>query len=221
MRGCVFPSAIVAVAALGLIGCGGKKSTSATAPLVPYTIRFHATPEGARAIRAEGRTNLPDGALLTLSASRAFRYAHEKDVRAVHAAGDSVTVSGGAFSTVLKLDEGTLVVGLDVDKNDPTMGPIATIDTAVTVCAEFRTGKDLLEDKPEQPRASVREVVGESGERLKTSPQAKVFGSATPNPATWLEVERRLVMKSPLLDRIVSVQGRRPVSTRLAGFCVS
>jgi hypothetical protein len=209
--------------ALLLTSCGnsGGGGSSSAAPNIRYTITLHATSEGTRAIRAEGRTNLPDGALLTLSASRAFRYAHEKDVRAVHAAGKTVTVSGGAFSTVVKPDEGTLLAGLAADKDDPAFGPIATIDNAVTVCAEFRTGKDLLEDKPEQPQASVRDAVGESGEQLKTSPQAKVFGSLTPTPATWLEVERRLVMKSPLLGRIVRVQGRQPVSTRLEGFCVS
>jgi len=219
------PKAMLALLALLLTSCGnsggGGASSTSAAPNVPYTIELHATREAAQLIRAEGRTKLPDGAVLSLSASRAFRYAHEHDVRAVHAAGDTVTVSGGAFSAVLKLDEGTLVVGLDVDKDDPAIGPIATIDNAVTVCAEFRTGKDLLEDKPEQPSASVRDAVGESGERLEGSPQVTVFGSATPTPSNALEIERRLAMKSPVLDRIIRVQGKRPVSTRLAGFCLS
>jgi hypothetical protein len=219
------PKLILALLTLLLTSCGnsdgGGASNTSAEPNVPYTIELHATHEGARLIRAEGRTNLPDGAVLSLSTSRAFRYAHEHDVRAVHAAGDTVTVLGGAFSSVLKLDESTLVVGLDNDKDDPAIGPIAKLDNAVTVCAEFRTGKDLLENRPRQPSAGVREAVGESGERLKTSQQATVFGSATSTPATWLEVERRLVMKSPVLARIIRVQGKRPVSTRLAGFCVA
>jgi hypothetical protein len=183
-------------------------------------ITLQATSKGARAIRAEGRTNLPDGAVLSLSASRAFRNAHEHDVRAVNAAEDSATVSGGAFSAVLKLNEGTLLVGLDVDKSDPSMGPIATIDSAVTVCADFETGKNL-DDKPRQPDADVRDTVGEFGERLRGSPQVTVFGSATPTPANWLEVKRRVVLQSPLLGRIERVQGRRPRLARLAGFCLS
>jgi hypothetical protein len=217
---------VVACLALGVVGCGGTHSTSgpttltATPPAAPYKINLHARASGVRVIRVTGTTNLPDRAVLVLSASRAFRNAYEHDVRAVNAAGAHVTVSDGRFSGVLRLNERLLLLGIAGGKVDPTMGPVAKVDSAVTVCVDFETGKDNA-GKTNQPDPSVRSAVGEFGERLRNSPQRTVFGSLTPNPENWLEVERRVALKSYLLGTIAHVQGREPESARLAGFCLT
>lgn len=224
-----FAAFCVAIAA-GVVGCGGSDEAAAPAPVAepspapepapaeetePYVIRLRVTPDSNR-VRARGTTNLPDGALITVLASRAFRYANETDVHAVSAARDAVIVADGEFATTLDLNEDDLLVGLEF-QGDPGFGPIEVVDTAVTVCAQFRTGD---EDGEPIQEGHVVEAVGPNGERLEGSPQVTVFGALTDNPSNWLEAERRARVQSPLLAEIADIQGERPRSRRLTGFCL-
>jgi hypothetical protein len=212
------------VLAASSAGCGassksGDEGTTEASPATTtaskrFVVRLHAD-SAARKVRVRGVTNLPDGAVIHVTVSRAFRNIQESDVRAVNAAGQTVAVSNGHFAALMTLDEKTLLLGLD----DPSFR-IAIVDNAVTACADFQTGRDF-DGNQYQPDAGVREVVGPRGEQLKGSPQVTVFGSATPTPANWLEVTARVVMASPLIGQIAKVQGTRPKSARLAGFCLS
>jgi hypothetical protein len=214
------------VAASTSAGCGassksGDEGTTEASPATTtaskrFVMRLHADNAGARKVRVRGVTNLPDGAVIHVTVSRAFRNMQESDVRAVNAAGKTVTVSNGHFAALMTLDEKTLLVGLV----DPSLGRVAIVDNAVTACADFQTGRDF-DGNQHQPDADVREVVGPRGEQLKGSPQVTVFGSATPTPSNWLEVTARVAMESPLIGQIAKVQGTRPKSARLAGFCLS
>lgn len=216
-------------------GCGGEESVSppeateetlaptAEAPEPAntiYRIRLRATAQGQQTVRVRGQTNLPDDALLRISASRAFRYTNESEARIVRAAWSTATVSAGSFEAVLTSDEGDMLVGLESDITDLGLGPIAVVDRALTVCALFQTGDDL-DGKPRQPNQRVRELVGAHGEQLEGSPQVTVFGSATPTPASWLEASIRVQMESPLLADVAAVQGKKPKVARLSGFCYS
>jgi hypothetical protein len=198
---------------------GGEGPTEAAGPTTAskrFLMRLHAESLGPRKIRVRGVTNLPDGAVIQMSISRAFRMTRESEVRAVSVGRKPVTVSQGHFAALLRLDEKTLLIGLD----EPSLGRIGVVDNAVTACADFETGRDL-DGNQDQPDPKVREIVGPSGERLKGSPQVTVFGAATPTPSKWLEVTSRVPMNSPLVGRIANAQGTRPKSARLDGFCLS
>ena len=187
--------------------------TDTPAPSVTYTMDFSVSAAGGARIDVSGTANLPDGALIRVSASRAFRNQGEADVRVVGIAQNDVTVTGGEFSTSLRLDESDLLAvvagGFDM---------IEIVSQGVTVCAEFATGEDF-DGRQRQPNPSVVEAVGPFGERLADSPQLMVFGSATANPSNWLEVETSVGMEPPLLEEISALQGQAPTVGVLEGFC--
>lgn len=183
------------------------------APGEPYRLSIEATASGEGSVDVVGVTNLPDGALIHAFASRSFRNEGEPDIRGVNLAGEDVLVLGGEFSTTLALDESLLLVLVPPDV-------IETVSERVTVCAEFRTGEDL-DGQQRQPDQSVVEAVGPFGERLASSPNVKVFGSATENPSNWLEVQTSVRLESPLLGEIAALQGRPPGSAPLEDFCLA
>jgi hypothetical protein len=218
------PLPVIVVAAMvpvasggGMFLAGGEQATKSsvhTGASKQFVIHLNVIKLGPRTLRFRGTTNLPNRAVIQLSASRAFRNKGESDPRAVNAGSRPVVVSRGRFSGVMALDEKTLLVGV------PSTGRIAVVDNAVTACAEFQTGRDF-DGKPRQPDANVRRIVGPNGERLKGSPQVTVFGSLTPKPSNWLEVETRVGMSSPLIGAIIAAQGTAPTTARLEGFCLS
>ena len=187
--------------------------TDTPASSVTYTLDFNASATGDTRIDVLGTTNLPDGALIRVSASRANRWQGEDDIRAVSLADNAVTVTNGQFSTSLQIDESDLLVLVgDIDVLD-------VLSDSVTVCAEFQTGEDF-DGQQRQPDPSVVEAVGPFGERLANSAQVTVFGSATANPSNWLEVETSVGLEPLLLDEIAALQGRAPTIGALAGFCL-
>jgi hypothetical protein len=192
----------------------GQAPSEPTAPPEPYTIEIEVEASGDSTLEVRGTTNLPDNSLVIVFASRAFRYESESDIRATNVAGDGVTVSDGTFSTTLDLDESNLLLGLDLD-------PIEVISSTLDVCAEFRTGEESSSGEQRQPDPTVVEIVGPYGEALENSPQVTVFGSATGNPANWLEATEAIQLSSPALAEIEGEQGSRPREEELAGFCVS
>ena len=182
---------------------------------------FTATPRNSNTILVSGRTNLPDGAVVSVNASQAFRFKRESDTRASRVAGANVTVEDGKFVTTLgPLDYGDITVGLERGVGDSEYGPIALVDNAVTVCAVLPTGEDL-DGVPHQPDDAVQEALGPFGENLKSSPQAEEFGSLTPTPSYWLEVLRRVRGAAPgVIAAIATAQGSTPAPGRLSGFCL-
>lgn len=187
--------------------------TDTPASSVTYTLDLNASPAGDARIDVIGTTNLPDGALLRVSASRANRWQGEDDIRAASLADNSVTVTNGQFSTSLQLDESDLLVLVgDIDVLD-------VLSDSVTVCAEFQTGEDF-DGQQRQPEPSVVAAVGPFGEGLANSPLVKVFGSATANPSNWLEVETSVGLEPPLVDEITALQARAPTVGTLRGFCL-
>lgn len=228
------------VAGLVVAACQGSSVVTPTAPLatsspapsltttVPtqtaastlssttvYTIEVRGEPNG-NGVSVTGTTNLPEGAVVTLSASRAFRNMGEEDIRAVSADRYDVTVAAGTFAGLLALDESDLLVFVGTGPADDT---IDTIDRDVTVCAQFQTGTDLLDGIPRQPESIVA-VVGPNGEAVATSPQVYVFGSATANPAYWLEARIDVTLASAELDALTAKQNSAPDEVDLDGFCL-
>jgi hypothetical protein len=140
--------------------------------------------------------------------------------RASSLASTTVIVDRGRFNTVLGFDYGDITVGLSPGTGDSQFGPVALVDEAVTVCAEFQTGEDF-DGIPRQPDEAVVAAVGPNGEHLKSSPQRERFGSLTANPSWWLEVRRRIKRAAPYAaSAIERAQGSRPVARRLEGFCL-
>jgi len=220
--------------ALGTAGCGGSgdsteattttTTTTTTTSAAPtrYVITMKVAPAGSNRIAVTGQTNLPDGAVINISAGQAFRFRREQDIRAsLVTPSRTVTVTDGAFSTSLgPLDFGDITVGLERGVGDMTYGPVVVVDNAVTVCAQFQTGDDF-DGNNRQPDSAVRETIGPNGEALENSPQKDVFGSATPNPSNWLELVRRVSVGVPkAAAAIAAAQGQRPTPTRLKGFCL-
>lgn len=162
-----------------------------------------------------GETNLPTGSVVHISATRSFLDRGAEEVRAVLLSSIDVELPGSQFDAMLTLDESDMVVVAGVPD------PIETVSDRVTVCVQFQTGISAFDEEQRQPDPDVADIVGEYGEELSDSPDAYVFGSATANPANWLE-EQAIVRLRPLeLDAIANAQSSRPSVDKLDGFCLS
>jgi hypothetical protein len=214
----------VGALALAVAGCSGgdetQSTTTATQESVTYLMSFTATPRGSSML-VRGRTNLPDGAVVSVSASQAFRFKRESDARASRVAGANAKVEDGKFVTMIgPLDYGDVTVGLERGVGDADYGPVTLVDNAVTVCAVLPTGEDD-DGVARQPDEAVQEALGRFGENLKSSPQATKFGSLTPTPSYQLQVVKRVRGAAPrVLAAIATAQGSTPAPRRLSGFCV-
>jgi hypothetical protein len=206
-------SAASTVAPSPVDGPEATRAATLVPPSTPFSIEVETTAKGRDGIRVTGTTNLPDGSILGVTASRALRNEGETDVRESPAGDGEVTVKDGAFALSLTLDETTLPIGVD------EQFPIAVVSPLVDVCVTFATGVDN-EGVPHQTDAGVLEAVGPNGERLVNSDQAQVFGSLTDHPAHWLEVPTSVRQRVQVLDQIVSQQGFEPDVEPLEGFCL-
>ncbi len=188
---------------------------SPASPGVVYTIDIEAEAVGRAAVRLIGTTNLPDGSVISLSGTRAHHDRGEGDIRGAPAARDDVTVTAGAFSGTLALDESVLLIFVGTTPVDDV---IDIIDRDLTVCAEFQTGTDIdgLQRQPE----SVVAIVGPNGEAVAGSPQAILFGSATDHPSHWLEAVIDVPIESPVLAELTQKQGEAPEQVEMDGFCL-
>lgn len=189
--------------------------TTSPTPGAIYSLQIEGRVSDRASVSVTGTTNLPDQAVIELSASRAMHNAGEDDIRAVSAAHEPVTVGGGQFSGTLTLDESALLIFVGTGPGEDT---IDTIDSDLTVCAQFQTGTSLGGEQIQPP--SVIAIVGPYGEALATSPQVYVFGSATDNPSNWLEVMIDVPLKSPVLDELTTRQGSEPKEQPMEGFCL-
>jgi hypothetical protein len=182
-----------------------------------YSIEIGATIDSAGTVELLGSANLPDGSIITTSTSRVFLEDGATDTQAAHSGGGQAVVRNGRFSAHIATDEKNLLIGINT--SDPlNRATIAEVSNALTVCAEFATGRNL-KGRQNQPDPKVRRAVGASGEQLSGSPNATVFGSLTKHPATYLAVQTSVPFASPLLDRLSQLQGKPVVTLPLAGFC--
>jgi hypothetical protein len=226
--------------AAGTTGCGSAKkaasntttaarsstagsSTTTSANSIRYRLAITTSAAGSARLSVHGTTNLPDGAIIKLSAAQAFRSRREPAVREapVVAGQERVTVKHGAFSASLgPLSYGLLTAGLKRG-GEPGFGPIVVLDSAVTVCATFQTGVER-NGKPVQPDASVRAAVGTNGENLKGSPQKVVFGARRLHSSNWLEAPSRAsVGATNAAAAVARAQGVAPRLEPLHGFCLA
>ena len=181
-------------------------------PGEPYRIEFEAQATNAQ-VTVVGTTNLPEGAELIASGSRAQISAGESDVRAVSVGSAASTVTAGEFSMTFPVDLGVLLL------LDPEFDTVAQLDDNLTVCVEFRTGTDF--DGVPRQSDPVSAVVGTYGEGLEGSAQASVFGSLTENPSNWLEALAEVeVPNDDTLDQVNTTQTWAVAELAgLEGFC--
>lgn len=208
---------------LALTACGeeGTQEAEESAGPQEYAMQVEAELAGGQ-IKVSSTTNLPDGARVSVKAVRIFRNEGEDEVRAspVDLEGEGsledAEVRDGSFNATIPLEESTLTLGVGPAQDDDT---IAVVDSHLTVCATFYTGRDAIDDEWRQPDADVRATVGESGEQLEGSPQAEEFGSATDTPSLSLETMTRIKAPVTVMDEIIQAQGSRPRVRELESFC--
>jgi hypothetical protein len=137
-------------------------------------------------IQVGGRTNLPDGTVLTINAERAFKQTHDDervDFLGLNGPTNAnISVDNGRFSGVLSSLEHNLAPAF---KGDPG-GPVATIDPDADVCVVLYTGRGTSINGPFVQPAQVRADIGTYGNFLRGSPGVGTFGSLTRRPSkTW------------------------------------
>jgi hypothetical protein len=226
---------LLLLCAIGAAGCGGsggktrstttaaRSSTTTASNSIRYRLAITASAVGSARFSVHGTTNLPDGAIIKLSAAQAFRSRRERAIREalVVAHPERATVRHGAFTASMgPLSYRVLTAGLKRG-GEPGFGPIVVVDDAVTVCATFQTGVQR-NGKPVQPAAAVRDAVGTNGENMKDTPQKRVFGSGTAHPSSWLEaLSRASIGANDAAAAVARAQGLPPTLKRLHGFCLS
>lgn len=131
-------------------------------------------------IQVEGSTNLPDGAIIDITANRTVllngdtQISGSSEGRGI----EKATVSGGKFNTEVALNDEAFkewkeAVGEEITEVDPT----------VEVSILFNPERE----NPTQP-LNIIELIGSQGEALSNSPQLDQFGSQTNNPKNRLEL---------------------------------
>jgi hypothetical protein len=180
----------------------------------PFTLDFQASADATATVSVTGTSNLANGAILDLSLARPFRNEGEDDIREVSAGSVAVSLVEGRFNASIPTDESDLLIGVD------SQFPIALVGDSLTVCVTFQTGVDQ-NGQARQTDPEVIQAVGPNGESLADSPHVQVFGSATAQPANWLELFKMVPSRSLLISQIASRQGSRPSEGSLEGFCLS
>ena len=183
------------------------------APDPVYTMRYtklSATAGGA--LTVAGRTNLPDGTRIELTATRPFVNKGETEPRAARVSTVQLEVNDGAFTAATAIDETEVATFAD------RQFPVATVSANVHVCATVYTGQDF--DGNDRQDSDVADVIGEAGEELATSPLAQEFGGATDTPSTMLELAKSIPAEPGDLTLLLrEKQGSAPRVAALEGFC--
>jgi hypothetical protein len=183
-----------------------------------YTLTLTVDTDGDM-LTVEGDTDLPDGTLVTLGASRSFTNPggdpdDGADLRAalpteLH----DTEVDGGIYAAQLDIDESDLLVGLDLPGEE-----IELLASHLHACATVATGISSLDGDHRQPDDQVREVLGDNGETLADHPDAFVFGADTDEPSHWLEISQPVEAAAPT-DEVSAAQGNDPEVSDIDGFC--
>jgi hypothetical protein len=157
----VVPGRARLIAALAIVVCGGLVAACQQAALpvatavasptaglsiappsagdrqspVAYTIAFAPVVRDGNTLVVSGTTDQPDDSLMTFTVSRVYHLATEDSTRAGHVGRSTTTVTRGAFSVRIVMDEGDLPAVAAA-----ALTPIDTVAIDLTVCADGLSG---------------------------------------------------------------------------------
>lgn len=163
-----------------------------------YALSVSAKALGPDSVEVSGQTNLPDGAVIEILSRRILTMVGEDDERFPFPGSGSVTteVKNGIYVAKITMDDRKLVDFLKVAAPESI---VKKFDPNIEIEATFhprRTNDSFSQS------ASVLSIVGANGENLASSPQKKVFGSATATPSNYLEAVIRIPLPFLYPDQI-------------------
>lgn len=140
-------------------------------------------------IMVEGKTNLPDGSILEINVDRVSIWKGEDVERFFTVASSNTVVNNGVYKTEINIDD------LKFLKFEKISGEIIKeVNKNVEVSVIFNPST-------KQPQ-NVTNIIGNKGKKLNSSPQKKVFGSATPNPVNRLVIDFRVEIPFPFMGEL-------------------
>ncbi|HEC32789.1 MAG TPA: hypothetical protein ENI63_00835 [Candidatus Kaiserbacteria bacterium] len=140
-------------------------------------------------ITVEGKTNLPDGSILEISVDRVSVWKGEDMERFFTVASSDTVVNNGVYKTEINIDDRKL---LEFEKNSGEIIKEMNKDVEVSI---------IFNPSIKQPQ-NVINIIGNKGQRLESSSQKKVFGSATPNPVNRLDINFRVEAPFPFMNEL-------------------
>lgn len=167
-----------------------------------------------------GTTNLPESAVLTINAERAFKQTHgDERIDFLGQNGpteDHVSVHDGHFSGELSSFEHDLS---GLTQGDPG-GPVGTVDPDADVCIILYTGRDEAVNGPWQQTPQVRADLGNYGGYLRGSPNVGTFGSLTKYSSLDMLASLRVPLDaSALVQDLTTHDNFAPQLARLPNVC--
>jgi hypothetical protein len=153
-----------------------------------YELSGEAESISSNKIVVEGKTNLPNNSILDIVISRISIWEGENMERFFIVASDDAIVNNGNYRIELTIDDREF---LEFEKVSDEI--IKELNENVEVSVVFYPNK--------QPK-NVVDMVGSNGQKLNSSPQKKVFGSATSNPANTLDIEFRTKLSFPFMNEL-------------------
>ncbi len=140
-------------------------------------------------IVVEGKTNLPNGSVLEIKVDRVSIWKGEDMERFFTVASSDIVVNNGTYKTEINIDDRKF---LEFEKISGEI--IKEVNENVEVSVIFNPST-------KQPQ-NVTNIIGSNGQKLNSSPQKKVFGSATPNPVNRLDIDFRVEMQFLFMDEL-------------------
>ncbi|AKL72412.1 hypothetical protein IMCC26256_11106 [Actinobacteria bacterium IMCC26256] len=132
----------------------------------------------------------------------------ESEIRIGTAAeGRNVLVLDGLWHTEMEVTDIALKFA------DSSSAPQVVSDHLIA-CAIFASDPGMGDPQKD----NVRQIVGPEGERLATSPQAKLVGQATTTPSYWLTAESELFWPSELLGVVMANTGRALTQSHISSI---
>lgn len=165
-----------------------EKTTVATKPAEPeiiYNLTANANVINESIVGISGTSNLPNGALLNITAERLFMWRGESEEKYYRVATSTTSINNGAFDIQLTIDDSKLLTYL-IKSNEGVSSVNNNIHLEV-----------IFYPKADNQPAEIINVVGTNGEKLATSPQKDVFGSLTKTPVNRMHVEINTLLPFP------------------------
>lgn len=182
---------VIIVATNGNSTQDAQSSTEASsASQTVYTLATEAKALNQDTLEVSGITNLPNDALLSIKVERSFIWEGEEAERFFNVANATAIVKDGNYSIGVKIDDKKFL-NFQLTSGEP----IKELKENVRVTVTFSP-------KAENQSQAVVSAVGANGEKLESSPQKDVFGSATANPVNRLVVEVEVPLAFPYEDQL-------------------
>ncbi len=159
-------------------------------PEIIYNLTASANAVSKSVIEITGTSNLPDGALLNIIAERRFISRGESEERSFRTATSSVSISSGAFSIQITIDDGKFLTYVT-----KTNEKVSTVNNNISL-------EVIFDPKAENQPSRIVSIVGANGEKLENSSQKYVFGSLTKTPVNRLHVEMETLLPFPYSDQL-------------------